>query len=51
MVIRLVLLAHHYRSDWEYTDADLVRATERLSAWRAIANNPTAYGANQLSCL
>ena len=47
MVIRLVLLAHHYRSDWEYTDADLALATERLERWRAIANNPTAFPANE----
>ena len=47
MAIRLVLLDHHYRSDWEYTDADLARATERLAAWRAIANNPTAFPATE----
>ncbi|MDO5533743.1 MAG: cysteine--1-D-myo-inosityl 2-amino-2-deoxy-alpha-D-glucopyranoside ligase [Propionibacteriaceae bacterium] len=47
MAIRLVLLDHHYRSDWEYTDADLARATERLAAWRAIANNPTAFPAGE----
>ena len=23
MAIRLALLAHHYRADWEWTDADL----------------------------
>ena len=33
--IRLVLLAHHYRTDWEYTDADLAVAQSRLDAWRA----------------
>jgi len=47
MAIRLVLLDHHYRSDWEYTDADLERATERLAAWRSIANNPTAFPATE----
>ena len=30
MAIRLALLAHHYRSDWEYTDADLDAAVIRL---------------------
>ena len=35
MAIRLALLAHHYRSDWEWTDADLAAAQERLAAWRA----------------
>lgn len=33
--IRLALLAHHYRSDWEWTDAGLLEARERLSRWRA----------------
>ncbi|RFA14669.1 cysteine--1-D-myo-inosityl 2-amino-2-deoxy-alpha-D-glucopyranoside ligase [Subtercola boreus] len=35
--IRLALLGHHYRSDWEYTDADLERATARLDRWMAAA--------------
>jgi L-cysteine:1D-myo-inositol 2-amino-2-deoxy-alpha-D-glucopyranoside ligase len=35
MAIRVALLPHHYRSDWEWTDADLTIATERLSRWRA----------------
>ena len=35
MAIRLALLAHHYRSDWEWTDADLEQATDRLACWRA----------------
>ena len=25
-VVRLALLSHHYRPDWEWTDGDLVRA-------------------------
>ncbi|MFT4231765.1 MAG: cysteine--1-D-myo-inosityl 2-amino-2-deoxy-alpha-D-glucopyranoside ligase, partial [Leucobacter sp.] len=32
--IRLGLLAHHYRSEWEWHDADLGTATRRLEAWR-----------------
>ena len=35
MVIRLALLAHHYRSDWEWTDAVLAEAQARLARWRA----------------
>jgi L-cysteine:1D-myo-inositol 2-amino-2-deoxy-alpha-D-glucopyranoside ligase len=45
MAIRLALLAHHYRSDWEWTAADLTRATERLQTWRAataLASGPDA---------
>jgi L-cysteine:1D-myo-inositol 2-amino-2-deoxy-alpha-D-glucopyranoside ligase len=34
MAIRLALLAHHYRSDWEWTSADLDAATARLARWR-----------------
>ena len=34
MAIRLALLAHHYRSDWEWTDADLTSAEARLARWR-----------------
>jgi L-cysteine:1D-myo-inositol 2-amino-2-deoxy-alpha-D-glucopyranoside ligase len=38
--IRLALLAHHYRSDWEWTDAALDEAVERLSRWRAAVSRP-----------
>ena len=38
MAIRLALLAHHYRDDWEYTDADLAAARERLALWRRAAH-------------
>ncbi|RFA21216.1 cysteine--1-D-myo-inosityl 2-amino-2-deoxy-alpha-D-glucopyranoside ligase [Subtercola boreus] len=38
-VIRLALLAHHYRSDWEYTDADLALASDRLARWSAAAQD------------
>lgn len=47
MAIRLVLLAHHYRDDWEYTDADLAAAQERLAAWRSIMNDASAFPAGQ----
>jgi L-cysteine:1D-myo-inositol 2-amino-2-deoxy-alpha-D-glucopyranoside ligase len=40
--IRLALLAHHYRSDWEWTAAELERAEARLARWRrAAAVTPT----------
>ncbi len=35
MAIRLTLLAHHYRSDWEWTDAELGDGQARLARWRA----------------
>lgn len=40
MAIRLALLAHHYRDDWEYTDADLDAARARLASWRSAARRP-----------
>lgn len=42
MAIRLALLGHHYRSDWEWFDADLARAEERLALWRAAVGRATA---------
>ncbi|AWB86349.1 cysteine--1-D-myo-inosityl 2-amino-2-deoxy-alpha-D-glucopyranoside ligase [Mycetocola zhujimingii] len=39
--IRLAILAHHYRSDWEWTDRLLVDAAERLSLWQS-AFTPTS---------
>ena len=38
MIIRLALLARHYRTDWEWTDADLAAAQERWALWRAAAD-------------
>lgn len=35
MAIRLAVLAHHYRSDWEWTPEVLTEATGRLARWRA----------------
>jgi L-cysteine:1D-myo-inositol 2-amino-2-deoxy-alpha-D-glucopyranoside ligase len=35
MALRMALLAHHYRSDWEWTDAVLGNANARLARWRA----------------
>jgi len=35
MAVRMSLLAHHYRSDWEWTDAVLGDGQARLARWRA----------------
>ena len=35
MAIRLALLAHHYRQDWDWTGAGLAEADARLARWRA----------------
>ncbi|WP_283134405.1 cysteine--1-D-myo-inosityl 2-amino-2-deoxy-alpha-D-glucopyranoside ligase [Rhizohabitans arisaemae] len=45
MAIRLALLAHHYRSDWEWFEDDLTRAKARLARWReatSLAQGPAA---------
>lgn len=34
MAIRLVLLRHHYRSDWEWTDDQLWDAVDTVAQWR-----------------
>jgi L-cysteine:1D-myo-inositol 2-amino-2-deoxy-alpha-D-glucopyranoside ligase len=46
MAIRVALLAHHYRSDWEWTDAALADADARLARWRdAVAHTEAAASA------
>jgi L-cysteine:1D-myo-inositol 2-amino-2-deoxy-alpha-D-glucopyranoside ligase len=35
MAIRLAILVHHYRGDWDWTEEGLAAAIERLSRWRA----------------
>jgi L-cysteine:1D-myo-inositol 2-amino-2-deoxy-alpha-D-glucopyranoside ligase len=41
MAVRAALLAHHYRSDWEWTDAELRDAGARLDRWRAAVARPS----------
>lgn len=38
--IRLALLAHHYRAEWEWTDQVLRQAVTRLNRWRAAVSRP-----------
>jgi L-cysteine:1D-myo-inositol 2-amino-2-deoxy-alpha-D-glucopyranoside ligase len=42
MAIRLALLAHHYRSDWEWTDEVLEQAQARLNRWRSAVRDGAA---------
>ncbi|MGC1569264.1 MAG: cysteine--1-D-myo-inosityl 2-amino-2-deoxy-alpha-D-glucopyranoside ligase [Trebonia sp.] len=41
MAIRLAILAHHYRSDWEWTPEVLTGATTRLTRWRRAVSSAT----------
>jgi L-cysteine:1D-myo-inositol 2-amino-2-deoxy-alpha-D-glucopyranoside ligase len=34
MTLRLLLLAHHYRRDWEFSSGDLAEAEHRRSSWQ-----------------
>jgi L-cysteine:1D-myo-inositol 2-amino-2-deoxy-alpha-D-glucopyranoside ligase len=42
--VRLAVLCHHYRSDWEWTDADLANNEARLESWLAAAARATGAG-------
>ena len=44
MAIRLALMAHHYRDDWEWFDADLTAAQQRLATWREALADPAPIG-------
>lgn len=35
MVLRLLLVSHHYRESWEWDPRELDEAAERLERWRA----------------
>ncbi|HEU4948203.1 MAG TPA: cysteine--1-D-myo-inosityl 2-amino-2-deoxy-alpha-D-glucopyranoside ligase [Kribbella sp.] len=41
MAIRLALLAHHYRTEWYWTETDLLAAQERLDVWRGAISRGT----------
>ena len=47
--IRLTILAHHYRSDWEWTDEALSAATQRLLSWMSAARRSRATSADSLA--
>jgi L-cysteine:1D-myo-inositol 2-amino-2-deoxy-alpha-D-glucopyranoside ligase len=42
MAVRMALLAHHYRSDWEWTDDVLAEGDARLARWRAALGHAEA---------
>ncbi|MGO4120922.1 cysteine--1-D-myo-inosityl 2-amino-2-deoxy-alpha-D-glucopyranoside ligase [Arthrobacter sp. YAF16] len=46
--IRLAILAHHYRSDWSWTDEGFTEAKDRLRTWRAAVELAPAGSAGPL---
>src|ERR1700712_1741287 len=46
--IRLTLLAHHYRSDWEYVPAHLEQGVAPLHRWQQAVALPAGPPADQL---
>jgi L-cysteine:1D-myo-inositol 2-amino-2-deoxy-alpha-D-glucopyranoside ligase len=42
MAIRLALLAHRYRHDWDWTPQGLAGAQERLDRWRSAVNRASS---------
>ena len=48
MAVRVALLAHHYRSDWEWTEDEFTRAESRLAGWRAAVATTSAGAADKL---
>ena len=52
MAIRLAVLAHHYRDDWEWDDDVLAEAQRRLARWRsAVSGNGGPDAADTLATM
>lgn len=52
MAIRLALLAHHYRADWEWFDDEITKAEARLATWRdAVSRTLAPSGAEVLQAV
>jgi L-cysteine:1D-myo-inositol 2-amino-2-deoxy-alpha-D-glucopyranoside ligase len=49
MAVRLAVLAHRYRDDWDWTAAGLAAAEERLARWRAAVRRGLAGAAGELA--
>jgi L-cysteine:1D-myo-inositol 2-amino-2-deoxy-alpha-D-glucopyranoside ligase len=51
MAVRLALLANHYRTDWDWTDAGVAAASRRLALWRDAVSAPAAPPAEPMLAL
>ena len=51
MTVRLALLSHHYRADWEWDARDLDVAGERLERWRAASDGWPGDGSDALAAV
>ncbi|MBD5829594.1 cysteine--1-D-myo-inosityl 2-amino-2-deoxy-alpha-D-glucopyranoside ligase [Janibacter melonis] len=49
VAIRLVLLAHHYRTEWSWTEDSLRQAQRRLDRWRRATSLPSGPGVGTLA--
>jgi len=47
-VIRMVILGHHYRREWEWNDDDLARNAARLEVWRTSQSGDGGAGLERL---
>src|SRR5690606_37592762 len=48
MAVRLALLSHQYRSDWEWTPDQIDAAEHRLARWREAVARPSTPSAGEL---
>jgi L-cysteine:1D-myo-inositol 2-amino-2-deoxy-alpha-D-glucopyranoside ligase len=44
MAIRLGLIEHHYRTEWEWDDGLMARNEARLSNWKSVAQVGSSHG-------
>jgi L-cysteine:1D-myo-inositol 2-amino-2-deoxy-alpha-D-glucopyranoside ligase len=47
MAVRLAIMSHHYRGDWDWSAAGLAAAQERLATWRAAVDRAGASAAGR----
>lgn len=48
VAIRALLLNHHYRTDWSFTEQELSEAAQRVERWRSALSHPSAAQGSRL---